>query len=480
MSAPMKRVATVAAILGAAGAGLWAGQTGLIKLPLTSMKSMAEPGHPAASGPIIYYRDPDGRPFYSLTSKTTDDGKAYVAVHASEDVSFEEKQAGPDPASTGRKIKYYRNPMGFPDTSPTPKKDSMGMDYIPVYEDEASAPAGTVQVSLDKVQRAGVRTEPVTRKVLTYAVSAVGSVVPNEATLAAITVKFSGFIESLAVPVTGANVRKGEPLMRVWIESPELLQKQVDYLLALKRDDAPDGLRKDKVTAERNLKLFDFPQSGIALLEKERAPVRSLEWIAPVSGTVLEKPAVAGMRFSTGDTLFRIADLSTVWVIADVAERDLWGIRQGQSATLRFRAFPEEPIEGKVAFIYPDINTNTRTAKVRIEVPNPDGRIKLGLYADIAIEAAGSGEKVIAIPQSAVIDNGAKQVVFVAKGEGRFEPRQLKLGRRGDSDVEVKAGLVEGEEIVTTGNFLIDSESNLRAALAAFTADSGPANGGTQ
>jgi Cu(I)/Ag(I) efflux system membrane fusion protein len=368
-----------------------------------------------------------------------------------------------------RKIVYYRNPMGLPDISPTPKKDSMGMDYIPVYADEASAPAGTIQVSLDKIQRSGVRTTRVERRYLTRTVHAAGTVVANEAGQAVVAVKFDGFIEALAVPVTGAEVRQGAPLMRVWIESPELLQKQVDYLLALKRG----GNKTDLAKAERNLRLFDFPESGFELLRQTGQPVRSLDWTAPISGTVMEKPAVTGMRFQMGDTLFKLADLSTVWVMAEVAERDLSAIRDDQSVRIAFSAYPGELFDGKVAFIYPELNMAARTARVRIEVPNPERRIKIGLYADVAIDAASRGTPVIAIPQSAIIDNGMKAVAFVAKGDGRFEPRPLRLGQRGDSDIEVKDGLAEGEEIVTTGNFLIDAESNLRAALAAFTADSG-------
>jgi Cu(I)/Ag(I) efflux system membrane fusion protein len=373
------------------------------------------------------------------------------------------------PPAKDRKIVYYRNPMGLPDVSPTPKKDSMGMDYIPVYGDEASAPNGAVQVSLDKIQRSGVRTTRVERRRLTKTVRAAGTVVPNEAGQAVVAVKFDGFIEALAVPVTGAEVRQGAPLMRVWIESSELLEKQVDYLLALKRG----GDKAELAKAERNLRLFDFPQSGLELLRRTSQPVRSLDWAAPISGTVMEKPAVTGMRFQMGDTLFKLADLSTVWIIAEVAERDLSAIREDQPVRIAFSAYPGELFDGTVAFIYPELNMTARAARIRIAVPNPERRIKIGLYADVAIDAASRDAPVIAIPQSAVIDNGMKATALVAKGDGRFEPRHLRLGQRGDSDIEVKEGLAEGEEIVTTGNFLIDAESNLRAALAAFTADSG-------
>jgi Cu(I)/Ag(I) efflux system membrane fusion protein len=371
-------------------------------------------------------------------------------------------------APSGRKVLYYRNPMGLPDVSPAPKKDSMGMDYIPVYADEASGPANAMQVSVDKVQRAGVRTEPATKRTLLRSVRATGTVVPNERAIAVVTVKFPGFIEALSVPVTGAEVRAGDPLMRIWVESPELLRKQVDLVLAMRGSAAADGMRLSIDAAERNLRLFDLPQSGIDQLKKTGEPVRSLAWMAPINGTVLDKPAVAGMRFQAGDTLFRLADLSTVWVMAELPERDLGLARAGQRAVLHLRTAPDAPVEGKVDFVYPDINMATRTGKVRVELRNADRRIKLGSFADVTIEAEASRGAVVAIHESAIIDNGARRVAFVAKGDGRFEPRDLTLGDRGGGYVEVREGIAEGESVVTRGNFLIDAESNLRAALAGF------------
>ena len=364
-----------------------------------------------------------------------------------------------------RKVLYYRNPMGLPDVSPVPKKDSMGMDYIPVYADEASGPTGTVRVALDKVQRAGVRTEPASRRRLIGTVRAAGTIVSDESRLSAVTVKFAGFVEKLFVATTGSEVRAGQPLMRVWIESPEILQKVSDYLIARRRAVGRDGGMEQ---AERNLRLFGIPDQAIEELRRTGEPIRSVVLTAPMKGTVMAKPAVVGMRFEVGETLFKIADHSRVWAIAQVAERDLELIRVGRKARVALRAFPQTPLEGSVAFVYPELDLATRTASLRIELPNPDGRLHIGLYADVSIETGAEETPVIAIPESAIIDNGTRRIAFVAKEEGLFEPRDLMLGRRGTGFVEVRKGVAEGERVVVSGNFLIDAESNLRAALAAF------------
>lgn len=380
----------------------------------------------------------------------------------------------PRPSTTGadgkpRKIVYYRNPMGLADISKEPKKDSMGMDYIPVYEDEVSGPAGSVQIRLDKVQRAGVRFEKAGRRDVGRSVLAHGTVAPDESKMWIASAKFSGFIETLHVAVTGAKVAAGQPLMTVWLENGDLLRKQADYLTALKSP-APNDKDGAIARARRNLETFDFPQDAIEELARTREPTRRIVVRARGPGTVIEKPAIEGMRFDMGSMQFRIADLSTLWVVAEVAERDLGLIREGHKARMRFTAYPGETFEGQVSFIYPDVTMATRTGRVRIVVPNPDGRLKIGLYADVEIAGRASGGPVLAVPEPAIIDNGERRVVMVAKGEGRFEPRDIETGMRGQGYVEIRKGLEEGEQVVATGNFLIDAESNLRAALTAFTA----------
>lgn len=362
-----------------------------------------------------------------------------------------------------RRIVYYRNPMGAPDISKTPKKDSMGMDYIAVYEDEVSGPPGTVRIAPEKVQRAGVRTGFVTRRPLTRTVRAYGTIEHDERRVAVLTAKFDGFVEELLVPLTGAQVVAGQKLARVWVESREILQKQSDYAAAL-RGGRPDDLQR----AATNLRQFDIPDAVFETLRRTGEPVRSLTLNATMGGTVLERPALNGMRFTSGMTLFRIADLSVVWVMARIAERDLAAMAVGQAVRVMPNGAIGEPIEGRVDFVYHDLDAATRTGLVRIELPNRDRQLRIGQYADVAIETGGG--PAIAVPDSAVIDSGKRRVAFVVRGEGLFEPRDLVLGRRGDGFVEVLVGLAEGERIVVTGNFLIDAESNLRAALTGLTA----------
>lgn len=434
------------------------------------MATMAATLKPVASdkpGVLAYRTDlvMAGRWAFTITAKVKGHDKpiqSNVLFMAVEKKS-ETAPAAPD---AKRKIVGYRNPMGLPDISPVPKKDSMGMDYIPVYEDETSGPQGSVRISPEKVQRAGVRTQAAELKSVSRTVRAPGSVMADETRIGVVTAKFNGFVEELYVPAVGERVAKGQKLMQVWIESPEILQKQADLTTTLIGATRSSTLYEG---AERNLRFFGFTDEAIEEIKRAGRPLRSLTFNVPRDGTVLEKPAVVGMRFSSGDTLFRTADLSTVWVMAQVSESDIALIREGQGATVTLQAFPNDPRTGKVSLIYPELNLATRTVPVRIALPNPDGALRTGLYADVVFDAKDSSP-VVTIPESAVIDSGSRRVAFVAKGEGLFEPRDLELGNRGGGLVEVRKGIEDGEEVVVRGNFLIDAESNLKAALAGFTA----------
>ena len=379
-----------------------------------------------------------------------------------------ERKADATPAASAageRKIRYYRNPMGLPDISPVPKKDSMGMDYIPVYEDELAGPGGTVRISPEKTQRAGVRTVAVERRDLVRAIRGAGIVTADEARVALVTARFDGFVERLDVRTTGGTVAAGAPLMTAWIESDALLRKQVDYLSALARGG------RDVERAAQNLRLFGISNATIAKMARTRAPARVVTFEAPLGGTILEKPSLDGMRFAAGDTLFRIADLSALWVMAEIAEQDLALVRSGERAQLSMPAMPGETREAIVDFVYPDLDRTTRSGRVRLVVPNADGRLKLGHFVRVVIDAPLGDRPALAVPAASVIDDGARQVVFVARGEGLFEPRDVRLGARAGADVEITEGLAAGEEIVTSGIFLIDAESNLQTALSAFTAE---------
>jgi Cu(I)/Ag(I) efflux system membrane fusion protein len=380
------------------------------------------------------------------------------------------EQTAPD--KTERKILYYRNPMGLPDTSPVPKKDSMGMDYIPVYADEQEEP-GTVRVSLDKVQRIGVTTEKVEAKTISRAVRGVGTVQHDESLLTIVTVRSDGYIEQLFVNKTGQHVGKGDPLFRFY--SPQIQLAQADLVVAVRAHGRDSGVGGDLEGAMQKLRNLDVPDARIDEVRKTMTNPRTIDWVSPATGDVIEKNVIEGQRVVAGDELFRIADHSRMWVVAEVAESDIAMIAVGTHATVTLRAFPTEPHDGVVTFIYPEMmKPETRTVSVRIELPNPDGEMRVGMYADVVFHPNGDGAKVTAVPDSAIIDSGTRQVVLVAKGDGRFEPRAVKLGRRGEGYAEITEGIKPGEEVVTSANFLIDAESNLKAALQSFGQQEAP------
>ena len=422
MSAPFRWMVTAAAVVAAAGAGLWAGQTGLVKLPMHT-------------------------------------SRAVVA----------------EPPQAQRKIIHYRNPMGLPDVSPVPKKDSMGMDYIPVYEGE-SEDGGTVKVSPGKIQRTGVKTEPVTKRSLSRTIHAPGVVAIDERSVSVVAPRFDGFIDKVGPVTSGSHVKKGDPLMTVF--GQELLNQAARLLVegysGPSGDSGVTSARlKDNLSgvigARRRLLNFGVPEEFIKQVERDRKVPDTITWPAPRDGAVLERNAVDGQGFKAGDVLFRIADHSVVWVMADVSEGDIGALQPGQPVKVTTRAHPGRVFNGSVSVVYPHLMKETRTARVRIELPNPDLALLPDMYADVNI-ATGSDEPVVSVPESAVIDSGERQMVIVDRGEGRFEPRNVKLGHKGDGYVEVMSGLEDGESIVVNGNFLIDAESNLQAALKGLTA----------
>jgi Cu(I)/Ag(I) efflux system membrane fusion protein len=269
------------------------------------------------------------------------------------------------------------------------------------------------------------------------------------------------------------------------VYSPELLSAQREYLIAHNATkslsgagtDAQAGVQQLANAALERLRNWDISEQQLARLREGGEPRRTLTLMAPASGVIVKDPPVAGMRFMPGEPLFRIADLSRVWLIADVFEQDLSLVRIGTKATLSFGAYVDKTYPGEVTFIYPTLNAETRTARVRIELANPQGQLKPGMYGTVQVDA-GPKREVVTVPDSAVIDSGTRQVVLVALGEGRFEPRDVKLGTRGEGFIEVLSGVKDGESVVTRANFLIDSESNLKAALSGFTADKNTSAGG--
>ena len=434
-----------AALIAAAGAGLVAA---------------AEDGRAP-----IYFRDPDGKPFYSLAPKKTSDGRDYRAVSAGADVSFDEPapDATTTPSGTARKIKYYRNPMGLPDTSPVPKKDSMGMDYIAVYEGDDSDD-GSVKLSPGKIQRTGAKSEPAAMRLIRSIIRAPGTIALDERRISVIAMRSESFVLKVADVTTGSHVVKGQPLMEVY--TPAISSAAAEYLATITSKTTSGDGSYGRGSRQR-LANLDVPEAAISAIEKNRNVPTSIDWTSPRDGIVLERNAIEGMRVQPGGVLFRIADHSLVWALIDVAERDLGTIAIGQSAIVKARAFPGREFAGKIAVIYPEINKETRTARIRVDLQNPDLLLLHDMYVDAEINT-GSNEPVLSVSESAVMDTGSRQAVFVDKGQGRFEPREVRLGQRGAGHVEIRQGLADGEAVVISANFLIDAESNLKAALKGF------------
>ena len=396
---------------------------------------------------------------------------------ASHDAAATQVAASPaGGAKKERKLLYYRNPMGLPDTSPTPKKDPMGMDYIPVYEGEADdepAAANSIRISTEKVQKLGVRTEAAELRVLDKQVRAAGRVEIDERRSFAISPKFEGYVERLHVNVTGQPVAKGQPLFEVY--SPELVSAQREYAIAAQGVDAlkdaggeaQSGMKQLAESSLLRLRNWDISEEQIRALAKSGTSKRTLTFRSPVSGVVTEKKALQGMRFMPGDTLYQVADLSSVWVVADVFEQDIAQVRTGAMAKVRINAYPDKVFEGRVTYVYPTLNPETRTVPVRVELANPGQLLKPAMFAQVEVPVGGKGQ-VVTVPTSAVIDSGTRQIVLIAHGEGRFEPRDVKLGGRSESHIEVMDGVKAGEKVVVAANFLIDAESNLKAAVGGF------------
>ena len=385
-------------------------------------------------------------------------------------VPIEEADAGKAP----HRLVFYRSPMDAADTSPVPKKDSMGMDYVPVYEDEVSgAPevSGLAEVSIDtqRQQLIGLRTAEVTRGPITGDWRTVGRVAVDETRVRKVNVKVDGFVEKLFVDFVGKPVRRGEPLFALY--SPDLLNAQDDYALAVRTraqlGGAPAG--EDLVAAaKRRLELWDVPRDEIAHLDHGGAPLRDLTLVSPISGVVTAKNVVQGSKIAAGDTPFEITDLSQVWVLADAHESDLPRVRLGTPVSLTLEAIPNHTFTGKVSFIEPVLDPKTRTAKVRLAFANPRGELRPEMFGEVVFHTRPHVG--LRVPADAIIDSGDRKVVFVATGEGRFSPREVVAGDSAGDVVELLSGVRAGERVVERASFLVDSESRLKAALGALTA----------
>jgi RND family efflux transporter MFP subunit len=339
--------------------------------------------------------------------------------------------------------------------------------------DPAQIPRAGVQLDARRRQLLGVRTARVERGAISRDIRSVGIVRYDETRLSDINLKLDGWIEKLFVETTGQAVKRGQPLLDIY--SPELLATQNEYLLALSTleamrqstiADAREQADRLVESARRRLTLWDLSPDVIQRLEQTRKADATVTFRSPVSGFVIEKPVVEGMRVMAGQTLYRMADLTTVWVEADVFESDAPFVRVGASANVTLDAWPGESRRGKAVYIYPYVEEKTRTIKVRYAFPNSDLRLKPGMYANVEMSSSlGDG---LTVPSDAVLDAGREQIVFVAEGDGYFQPRTVSVGRRVDGRVQILGGLSEGDEVATGAAFFLDSESQLRAAAGGW------------
>ena len=357
----------------------------------------------------------------------------------------------------------------------------------PATTDSAGPPRGDINIDAQRQQRIGVRLATVSREPLSAVLRTTGTVRYDETRMADVNVKLDGWIRDLYVDYTGQLIRKGQPLFTLY--SPDLLATQSEYVLALKTReqmqsspvaDARDYAERLVEAARERLRLWDLPPEEIAALEKTREPREVITFRAPVSGHVLEKQALKGMRVMPGQTLYKVADLSVVWVEADIYEQEMPLARVGQAATVTLDAYPGESFTGRAIYIYPFVEENTRTVKMRFQFANARGRLKPGMFANV--EMRGDGGAGLIVPADAVLDSGKQQIVFVAQGEGMFTPREVTIGRRLGERTEILSGVKEGEQVAVGATFFLDSESQLRAGLQNYeatpsgqTAPSGPA-----
>ncbi|MBJ6764539.1 efflux RND transporter periplasmic adaptor subunit [Myxococcaceae bacterium JPH2] len=331
----------------------------------------------------------------------------------------------------------------------------------------------SVTIDPSRQQLIGLRTAPVTEGRVGGTWRTNGRVAQDETRVRRVNMKVPAFVERVYADFTGKAVRQGEPLFSVY--SPELLAAQEEYLLALRTREAlsqAGGMATDGEAlvsaARRKLQLWDVPQAALERLAKSGESTRTLTLVSPISGVITRKDIVEGARLELGATPYEIVDLSRVWVLADVYENELRHVKVGMPATLQLKAFPNRVFAGKVAFLAPVLDPATRTVKVRLEFPNPDGDLRPEMFGEVVLR--GTPREALKIPSDAVVPTGTTQVVFVALGDGRFQPREVRLGESDGTNIEVTSGLKAGDSVVTGANFLIDSESRLRASLTALAA----------
>ena len=438
-----------------------------------ALRHRLQPAQAQDADPIVFYRNPMDPKITSKVFMKDDMGMDYIPVRASE-LGGGAAPAGP--ADKGR-IAFYRNPMDPKITSKVFMKDDMGMDYIPVYESELQGAAPTVEglapVSIDtqRQQLIGLTTAEAKAGPVGGDLRATARVAVDETRVRHIHVKVDGYVEKLFVDFVGMPVAKGKPLFTFY--SPDFVSAQEDYLLALRTRRLLQGPLQSSGedlldAARRRMALWDVPPAELDELERSGTVRKSLTLYSPISGVVTAKTAAEGTRITPADTPYEITDLSRVWGVADVYEPEIPMVKVGMAAELTLGSFPDRTFKGRVAFIDPQVDPKSRTVKVRVELDNPRGELKPEMYGEMVLKSRA--RQGLTVPIDAVLDSGARKVVFVALGDGRFEPREVQTGANLGESVEILGGIRAGESVVTRASFLVDSESRLRAALAQFSA----------
>lgn len=408
---------------------------------------------------ILYYQDPMNPANTSPTPKKAPDGMDFVPV-------YEEQKGG----SGQKKIAYYQDPMHPWFTSDKPgTAPDCGMDLVPVYEGDENVEG--IKIDPVTVQNIGVRIETVKKQKLNNVIRTTGKVDFDETKVTTITTKVMGWVEKLFVDYTGKYISKGQPLFEIY--SPELVSTQEEYLQAIRylkkvsnsSDDVKNGAQELVNSAKRRLLYWDISEKDIDEIEKNNAPKKTLTIYSPVNGTVVDKMVFKGQQIMAGMELYKVADLSNVWVMADIYQVDLPWIKLGQKVDLELSYLPGKTYKGTVTYIYPYLNEETKTIKVRTEVKNTSNYdFKPGMFATVKLVSPISVEAVV-VPDQAIIRTGERTIAVMSLGGGYFDPREVKLGVSSDGLVQVLDGIKEGEKIVISSQFLIDSESNLKAAI---------------
>ncbi len=375
---------------------------------------------------------------------------------------FQDKAGSKPQKANKRKILYWRAPMNPSEIYDKPGKSSMGMDLVPVYEDEV----GGSEIRIDPVvqQNMEVRTAKVKKGPLIHTIRTYGHITYDETRTGEVSPKVSGWLEKLYVNFTGDMVKKGQPLYEIY--APDLVAAQEEYLSAFRNFKSMGGRNITLLeSARRRLKYFDVAETEIKEIEASGNVKKTILIRSPFTGVVTRKNAVEGAYIKAGTTVYKIADLSRVWVEAHIYEYELIRIKKGQKAQMTLPYLPGRVFNGRLSYVYPYLQQKTRDVVVRIEFENPGLELKPEMYADVKIETTGKGEGLI-IPSEAVIRSGERDIVFVAKGDGKFSPRNTSLGMALDNgNVQILSGLARGELVVTSGQFLLDSESKLKEAV---------------